>query len=132
MDDSSNQADDEEFTDPFETLVDFLDRLDEANLWYNLEHSERGIMVEVSVPGEYWEIDFQTDGTVEIERYFSRGETVRGEDDSDQITGLLGFLVDEFGDTEDGEEADDDEAPERNDRGRDIWERYRSDEVEQS
>ena len=130
-DDQTDQEEDEEYSDPFQTMVDFLDRLDEADIWYDLSHSEAGIMVEVSVPGEYWEIDFRPDGMVEIERYFSRGEPVRGPEDSSQIQGLLGFLVEEFGDTEDDDDDEEDEG-DMEGRAPDIWERYRSEDSDRT
>lgn len=62
-----------------EKLLAFLDRLEEDKLWYRLVHVRDSIMVRVSVPGEIWEVEFFTDGHVEIERFISTG-TIEDED----------------------------------------------------
>ena len=53
---------------PLETLLTFLSRLKESGIYYtivNTPFSERcdAIMVEVSVPGERWEVEFFADRT---------------------------------------------------------------------
>src|SRR5437879_2864348 len=59
----------------FSKLVTFLERLDEAKILYSMEHSrDDAVMVQLVVPGEYWEIEFMEDGAVEIERYKSNGK----------------------------------------------------------
>jgi hypothetical protein len=58
-----------------ETLLDFLSRLQGAKIWYCLKQiRDEAIMVEVSVPGKRWEIEFMRDGTIEVERFKSNGE----------------------------------------------------------
>lgn len=52
----------------------FLNILDENNIYYRLNKIRpEGIMIEVTVPGERWEIEFMEDGTVEIEKFISDG-----------------------------------------------------------
>jgi hypothetical protein len=41
-------------------------------------------MVEVAVPGERWEVEFLSDGSVDVERFVSTG-TVCGEDALDEL-----------------------------------------------
>ncbi len=56
-------------------VTTFLKDLDHAHLHYTLAaHREEALMVLVTVPGERWEIEFFSDGTVEIERFVSNGE----------------------------------------------------------
>jgi hypothetical protein len=55
-------------------LLDFLDELRRGKIYYRLsQHRDHAIMVEVSVPGERWEIEFMDDGTVEAEVFKSNG-----------------------------------------------------------
>ena len=54
-------------------LIEFLDRLQAANIWHRLDRIRDAILVEVSVPGEKWEIEFFGDGHVEVERFRSDG-----------------------------------------------------------
>ena len=57
------------------TLTDFLDRLDDADIHYTLTSVREGaVMVGVTVPDERWEIEFMSDGEVEIEVFKSDGE----------------------------------------------------------
>lgn len=37
-------------------------------------HRDAAIMVTVAVPGERWEVEFLSDGAVEIEKFISNGE----------------------------------------------------------
>jgi hypothetical protein len=56
-------------------LTSFLDRLDEADIFYTLTSIREGaIGVNISVPGERWEVEFLDDGDVEVEVYLSEGE----------------------------------------------------------
>ena len=56
-------------------LTDFLDRLDEADMHYNLSSVREGaLMVGITVPGERWEVEFAADGDVEVEIFKSDGE----------------------------------------------------------
>ena len=56
-------------------LTKFLDRLDDADMHYTLSSVREGaIMVGVMVPGEHWEVEFMSDGDIEIERFKSDGE----------------------------------------------------------
>lgn len=56
-------------------LSDVLARLRAARIYYTLHDTriDAVVSVDVSVPGERWEIDFLTDGTVEVEVYRSDG-----------------------------------------------------------
>ena len=60
---------------PFQKLTRFLQQLEQDKIHYTLaSHRDDAIMVQVTVPGERWEIEFLGDGTVEIERFISHGE----------------------------------------------------------
>jgi hypothetical protein len=53
----------------FGRLVDLLNRLDDAHIYYALLHTRvDSVMVDVSLPGSHWEIEFLTDGSIEVER----------------------------------------------------------------
>ena len=56
-------------------LTDLLDRLDESELQYTLSSVREGaIVVGVDVSGEHWEIEFMSDGDVEVEIFKSDGQ----------------------------------------------------------
>ena len=61
-------------------LLSFLNRLDERKACYTIcHHRDEAIMVKVDVPGERWEIEFMSDGTIEVERFRSSGEIAGAE-----------------------------------------------------
>ena len=69
-----------------------LQQLEAAKIHYTLARvRDDTIMVEVSVPGQHWEIEFMRDGTVEIERYVSAAGV-------EADTTLLDRLITEFAD----------------------------------
>jgi hypothetical protein len=55
-------------------LLTFLDRLEEANISYRLDHVRDSVMIIAAIPGERWEIEFFEDGHVEVERFISSGD----------------------------------------------------------
>ena len=55
-------------------LIDFLDKLESNKIYYKLNKVREGIMVEVAVPGERWEVEFFSEGDVQIEKFISEGE----------------------------------------------------------
>ncbi len=76
----------------FKKLLDFLDRLDDADIPYRLEHSrDDAVMVIAFAPGQYWEIEFIEDGTVDIERFRSNGHI----DDESVLEELFDLCFDE-------------------------------------
>jgi hypothetical protein len=59
----------------FSKLMVFLDNLEQANISYTLaRYRDEALMVCVTVPGERWEIEFLSDGSIEVERFMSDGE----------------------------------------------------------
>jgi hypothetical protein len=59
----------------FHQLLAFLDRLDEADITYTIEHSrDNAVQVTAFAPGEYWEIEFIENEGIEIERFRSNGQ----------------------------------------------------------
>jgi len=59
----------------FTNLVAFLEKLDHQRISYTLaHHREETLTVLVAVPGERWEIEFISDGAIEIEKFISTGE----------------------------------------------------------
>ncbi len=71
-------------------LLEFLGQLEERGIYYKLNKVRDSIMVEVAVPGQRWEIEFFSDGHVEIEKFLSSG-TMYGEEE-------IGRLFEEFSD----------------------------------
>ncbi len=58
-----------------DALLKFISRLQESNIFYTLEHNrDDTIVVVVVVPGERWEVEFYSDGNVEIEIFKSQGK----------------------------------------------------------
>jgi hypothetical protein len=69
----------------FDKLDEFLTRLEAAGVFYRLGHVREGyVMVEVAVPGEHWEVEFASDGSVELEVFESSGD-IQGPDDLDRL-----------------------------------------------
>jgi hypothetical protein len=61
-------------TEAFSQLIQFLERLQRASLHYSLDTIRpNGLLVSVAVPGQRWEVEFFTDGTVEVEKFVSDG-----------------------------------------------------------
>lgn len=59
----------------FEQLIIFLNSLEQQNITYDLAHNrDEAIMVTVALPGQRWEIEFLTDGSIEVEKFVSNGE----------------------------------------------------------
>jgi hypothetical protein len=55
-------------------LIDFLNKLEENKIYYRLNKIRDSIMIEVAVPGQRWEIEMMKDGSIEIEKFISKGE----------------------------------------------------------
>ena len=62
-----------------ENLIAFMEKLEEHKIYYRLNKTrDNAIMVEVAVPGQRWEIEFNTYGeqgflAIEIEKFISEG-----------------------------------------------------------
>ena len=81
----------------FQRLTAFVERLEQARIHYSLSHTrDDAIMVLAFAPGEYWEIEFLGDGTIDVERFRSNGHI----DDESTLEELFALW------------ADDDSAPE--------------------
>ncbi|MGE0820710.1 MAG: hypothetical protein AB7G75_20960 [Candidatus Binatia bacterium] len=62
-------------TAAFTNLVAFLEKLEHEHISYTLAHNrEDTLTVFVALPGERWEIEFLSDGSIEIEKFISTGE----------------------------------------------------------
>jgi hypothetical protein len=76
--------------DHLERLIDFLDELEDKKIYYKLDKVRDAIMVEISVPGQKWEVEFMQDGTIEIEKFMTTVEIL---DESELV-----HLFEEFSD----------------------------------
>ena len=60
-------------------MIDLMNRLREASIYCSVRSTRNdSISVDVSVPGQRWEVDFLSDGTVEIEIFVSDGNIYDG------------------------------------------------------
>jgi hypothetical protein len=57
----------------FGQLLEFLERLERAKIWYRLLHVRDSIMVAVDLPGYRWEVEFFENGAIEFEEFASTG-----------------------------------------------------------
>ena len=58
----------------FDRLLGACRALDEHGIRYDLSVARpEAVMMSIVLPGEYWEIEFFADGTVERERFVSQG-----------------------------------------------------------
>ena len=57
----------------FASLLKFLEKLEAQKTYYHLNKIREGILVEIAVPGQRWEVEFMSDGTIEIEKFLSDG-----------------------------------------------------------
>ena len=72
---------------PLQALLDFLLALEERKIFHRISRVRaEALMVEAAIPGERWEVEFFADGTVETERFVSRGVV---ESDPALLTDLL-------------------------------------------
>jgi hypothetical protein len=56
-------------------FLEVLSRLKSAHIFYRLsDHTEGAIMIEISVPGERWEIEIHEDGQIGVETFVSSGD----------------------------------------------------------
>lgn len=62
-------------------LIQFLNQLEERKIYYRVDKIRNdSILINVTVPGQRWEIEFLADGSIEIEKFFSDGQIVGKEE----------------------------------------------------
>ena len=82
--------------DSFRFLLNTLEQLREAHIYYELSNNRYdAISVNVAVPGQRWELDFLSDGSVEVEVFRSDGTIY---DDKS-----IKELIEQFSDLESGD-----------------------------
>ncbi|MFN8493575.1 MAG: hypothetical protein U0350_38600 [Caldilineaceae bacterium] len=95
-------------TSLFQQLLTLLDKLEQSGIHYTLAHTrEEALMVSVALPGERWEIEFLSDGTVEIERFISNGVI----DNEDRLGELFARYADNTDLAEEAIYSDEDGVP---------------------
>ncbi|EHQ90650.1 hypothetical protein [Desulfosporosinus youngiae] len=55
-------------------IIEFLNELENRKSYYRLNKVRDSIMVEIAVPGQRWEVEFFSDGNIEIEKFISDEE----------------------------------------------------------
>ncbi|MGA2531356.1 MAG: hypothetical protein ABSG36_19675 [Acidimicrobiales bacterium] len=60
-------------TTPFKQVYELTGELDSRHVRYDLQFVREALMLSVAVPGERWEIEFFENGSIELERFVSRG-----------------------------------------------------------
>lgn len=62
-------------------FIALLNKLEDNKIFYELKkHRREAIMIEVSVPGQHWEIECLDDGSVDIEKFIADGDMYDGEE----------------------------------------------------
>jgi hypothetical protein len=62
-------------------INEFLNILEKNKIFYRLNKIRSdGILIEVAVPGQRWEIEYMDDGTIEIEKFISDGSLYGSEE----------------------------------------------------
>ena len=56
-----------------ESLIDFLEELEKRKIFFYLSKIRDSVLVEISVPGQRWEVEFMANGSIEIEKFISEG-----------------------------------------------------------
>jgi hypothetical protein len=60
--------------DIIHSILNVVDRLNEAKIYWILRCTRAdAISIDIAVPGQRWEIDFLSDGTIDIEIFRSDG-----------------------------------------------------------
>lgn len=66
-------------------LISFLNKLEEKKIFYQISKiRNESILIEITVPGQKWEVEFMENGDVEIEKFLSNG-TIYGNDELAQL-----------------------------------------------
>ena len=55
-------------------LLDFLQKLEDNDIYYRLNKVRDSSMVEIAIPGQRWEVEFMRDGEVQVEKFLTSGE----------------------------------------------------------
>jgi hypothetical protein len=77
-------------TSVFDFLLSFLNRLDQHDYRYSLEHERSdAILVRINAPDERWEAQIFADGHVELEVFTGTGELICGPDASTMLERLF-------------------------------------------
>lgn len=61
-------------------ITSFAERLEEAGIAYRVDIiRDNSVLFHIAVPGERWEVEFLTDGSVEVETFHTTGD-IAGEE----------------------------------------------------
>lgn len=57
-----------------DSFLIFLATLEQHNIYYRLNKVRDSVLVEIAVPGQRWEVEFFSNGQIEIEKFISTGQ----------------------------------------------------------
>lgn len=57
----------------FARLINFLNRLENSRIYYEIKKIRDGLLLEIVVPGERWEVEFLSSEEIIIEKFKSDG-----------------------------------------------------------
>ena len=73
------------------SLFEFCASLDARNVRYDLAiERDDAVMVRLVVPGQYLEVEFFQDGSIEIEHFESQGVDAASDQDLDEVLSFFG------------------------------------------
>ncbi len=59
--------------DYFIRLIKFLEELEQNKIYYEIKKIRDGLLVEIAVPGERWEVEYLSTGEIVVEKFKSDG-----------------------------------------------------------
>ena len=57
----------------FIRLINFLEELEQNKIFYEIKKIRDGLLVEIAVPGERWEVEYLSTGEIVVEKFKSDG-----------------------------------------------------------
>jgi len=71
-------------------LIDFLNQLEKRKIYYKIGKVNENILVEIAVPGQRWEVEFDVNEQIQVEKFLSNGVIY----DETELSNLFQFFSD--------------------------------------
>jgi len=55
-------------------FLNFLEKLEKNKIYYLLNRIRDSVLVEIALPGQRWEVEFFSDGDIQVEKFLSDGK----------------------------------------------------------